>query len=65
VRNLLTREVARSWIRTAGERVKVRASGKLGLALPDPGAQVDGMARALSPDNWEDLAREILLSTPC
>jgi Fe-S-cluster-containing hydrogenase component 2 len=58
-------EVARSWIRTAEERITIRASGELGLALPDGGAPVDGMACALSPDDWEDLAREILLATPC
>lgn len=65
LRNLLTGDVALSWIRTAEERIKVRASGQLGLALPDGGVPVDGMAQALAPGEWEELAREILLATPC
>jgi glycine cleavage system H lipoate-binding protein len=65
LKNLLTGEVAQAWIRTAEERIRTRSWGELGVVLPDGGEPVDGMAKAVSPEDWDAFAREFLLATPC
>jgi glycine cleavage system H lipoate-binding protein len=62
LRNLLSGELARSWIDETTERLRQMQAGELGIVMPDGGAPVDGFARILSPDHWDDLARELLLS---
>ena len=62
LRNLLSGELARSWIDETTERLRQMQAGELGIVMPDGGAPVDGFARILSPDHWDHLARELLLS---
>ena len=59
--NLLSGAVARAWIRAVEERIRAMHSPELGLALPDGGEPVDGLARALHPERWDEVARELLL----
>lgn len=62
--NLLRRNVARAWLDDTAERVRAMATPELGVLLPDGGVPVDGLARALAPDRWVDVAREFLLTEP-
>jgi len=65
LRNLLSGELALAWLQNQEERIRMQNAGELGLVLPDGGTPVDGLARAISPDGWDDLAREILNPDPC
>jgi glycine cleavage system H lipoate-binding protein len=61
-RNLLTGKLARMWMEATVEKVRSMRAGELGIVLPDGGFPVSGFARALSPDRWDEVAREFLLS---
>jgi glycine cleavage system H lipoate-binding protein len=61
-KNLLTGGLARAWMDGIAERVRTMPAGELGILLPDGGFPVDGFARALSPDAWDRVAREFLLT---
>ena len=65
LRNLLTGDLALAWLRNKEESIRTQHAGELGVVLPDGGSPVDGLARAISPEGWEDLAREILIPDPC
>ena len=65
LRNLLSGELALAWLQNQEERIRMQNAGELGLVLPDGGTPVDGLAKAISPDSWDDLAREILIPDPC
>jgi glycine cleavage system H protein len=61
-RNLLSGRLARAWMDDVTETVRTMPAGELGVLLPDGGFPVGGFARALAPDDWDRLARELLLS---
>lgn len=65
LRNLLSGELALTWLREKEEKIRAHPVGELGVVLPDGGAPVDGLARALSPDDWDALARSFLWPDPC
>ncbi len=62
LKNLLSGPLARSWIGETLEKLREMRAGELGIVLPDGGVPVDGFVRVLAPDNWEEVAREFLLS---
>jgi glycine cleavage system H lipoate-binding protein len=61
-RNLLSGKLARAWMDEITERLREMRVGELGVVLPDGGFPVSGFARAMSPDGWDRVAREFLLS---
>jgi glycine cleavage system H protein len=61
VRQLLPGRFARQWIRSLAEDLRGHPSPALGTVCDDGGEVVDGLAQALDPDGWEDLARRYLL----
>jgi len=61
-RNLLSGGLAEAWMNGIAERLRAMPAGELGVALPDGGFPVAGIARALSPEGWDRVAREFLLS---
>jgi glycine cleavage system H lipoate-binding protein len=61
-RGLLRGKVARQWLADATDALRLRMSPGLGLALQDGGVPVNGLAHAIDPQHWDDLAREHLLS---
>lgn len=61
-RNLLSGKLARAWMDGITERLRELRVGELGVVLPDGGFPVTGFARALDPDAWDQVARELLLS---
>jgi hypothetical protein len=61
-RNLLQGDLAKAWMNAIVERLRATPAGELGVVLPDGGVPVGGIARALSPEAWDRVAREYLLS---
>ncbi len=61
LRNLLKGETLKGWIETTLERLGRRLGGELGLVYQDGGAPISGFARTLSPDKWDEIAREFLI----
>ena len=66
LKNLLSGGLARSWMERAGAalrgRIAIASGGELGVVLQDGGLPVAGIARELSPDGWEEVARDFLLT---
>ncbi len=61
-RNLLSADMAKSWLEQAAEGLRAMWTRELGVALPDGGAPVKGFGRALADDRWDEVAEELLLS---
>jgi glycine cleavage system H lipoate-binding protein len=61
-RGLLRGKVARQWLADATDALRLRMSPDLGLALQDGGVPVHGLAQAIDPEHWDDIARDHLLS---
>lgn len=62
VKSLLSGRLARAWIDEKIERLRRMQAGGLGVVMPDGGVPVHGFARALAPEHWDDVARELLLT---
>lgn len=62
VKNLLSGRLARSWIGATVENLRQLRAGELGILMPDGGIPVEGFVRVLSPDRWDEIARQLLLS---
>lgn len=62
LKNLLTGQLARSWMEETLENLRAMNAGELGVVLPDGGIPIDGFVRVLAPDNWDQVARAFLLS---
>lgn len=62
LRNLLTGNLALAWLDQAITKLRSRMSGELGTVMQDGGLPVNGFARAIAPDQWDQLAAEFLLT---
>lgn len=62
LKNLLAGRLAMAWMQETEDALRGRMSGHLGLALQDGGLPVAGIARILSPESWDEMAMEFLLS---
>lgn len=62
VKNLLSGSLAKAWLNETVEQLRAMKTGDLGILLPDGGFPVDGFARALSEDHWDETAEEFLLT---
>jgi glycine cleavage system H protein len=60
--NLLSGDLAMAWMRETVGSIHKRMAGNLGLALQDGGTPMDGIAKILSSDNWDEVARDFLLT---
>ena len=61
-RNLLSGKLARAWMADTVEKLRAMRTGELGVVLPDGGVPVAGFVRMIAPENWDEVAREFLLS---
>lgn len=50
------------WMDGVGEVLRRRLSPDLGLLYQGGGLPVEGMARGLDPEHWEEVAREFFLT---
>jgi glycine cleavage system H protein len=62
LRQLLHDGPARRFMEEAESQLAMRLSPELGQVLQDGGVPVHGIARALSGDGWDDLARQFFLT---
>jgi glycine cleavage system H lipoate-binding protein len=60
LKNLLHDGVARKWMKEATETLLSRANYHLGPVSQDGGAPVDGIARNLDRERWDEIAKEFL-----
>jgi glycine cleavage system H lipoate-binding protein len=60
-RNLLTGDLARAWIDGVSEKLPRVDGAELGIVLSGGTFGATGFARALSPDGWQQIARDLLL----
>jgi glycine cleavage system H lipoate-binding protein len=57
-------EAARRWMSEVCDELCASMSPALGLVYQDGGLPVDGLARALAGDRWDELASRFLLTAP-
>lgn len=62
LKNLLSGNLAVTWMEHVAESLRKRMSGKLGTVLQDGGTLVSGFAKQLSPEDWDKIASEYLLN---
>jgi glycine cleavage system H lipoate-binding protein len=62
LKNLFTGKLAVSWMENTVQELRERITGDLGLVMQDGGLPVSGFAQAMSPENWESIAAEFLLT---
>jgi glycine cleavage system H protein len=58
--NLLSGELAMAWMKEIVDSLHRRMAGNLGVALQDGGIPIEGIAKVLSPNNWDEVARDFL-----
>jgi hypothetical protein len=61
-KNLLHGKLAGAWIEETVDALRARMAGDLGVVLQDGGIPVVGMAKSISPDKWDEIASEFLLT---
>ncbi len=61
-KNLLTGRLATAWMEATADALWRRMGSDLGVVYQDGGVVVSGIAKALSPDGWDKLAKEFLLT---
>jgi glycine cleavage system H protein len=62
VKNLLTGKLATAWMEKTADELRERMGGEVGVVYQDGGLPVSGIAKALSPDAWDKMASEFLLT---
>lgn len=62
VKNLLSGRLAAAWMDKTAEALRDRIGGELGAVYQDGGIPITGIAKALSPDAWDRIASEFLLT---
>jgi glycine cleavage system H protein len=62
-KNLLTGRLASAWMEDTVDSLRERMGEDLGVVYQDGSVVVSGIAKALSPDKWDKLAKEYLLSS--
>jgi glycine cleavage system H protein len=62
VKNLLTGKLATAWMEETADTLRERMGDELGVVYQDGGLPVSGIAKALSPDAWDKMASEFLLT---
>jgi glycine cleavage system H lipoate-binding protein len=58
VRQLFSGAAAREWLEGASQALAARLSPQLGHVLQDGGTPVNGIARELDPEHWDEIARK-------
>lgn len=61
-RNLLSGKLARAWMKNSLEKLEPAHMDNLGPVLADGGVPIDGIAKALGGDRWDELAKKHLMT---
>ncbi len=62
LKNLLSGNLAKKWIEGAMNTLRMRTDFDLGLLYEDGGLPVNGIAKSLDPEKWDEIAREFFLT---
>ncbi len=62
LKQLLNGQLARRWMQDLADGLRTDLTPALGLVSEDGGVVVEGLARAIEPENWEAVARRYLLT---
>jgi glycine cleavage system H lipoate-binding protein len=62
LRNLLSGRLAKAWMEETVQKLQGRLSEEPGMVMQDGGVPVTGMVQHISPEDWDKIAREFLLS---
>jgi glycine cleavage system H protein len=62
IKNLITGKVAKAWLQETVSKISMLITGNREVVLQDGGMISSGFVRELSPDNWINTARELLLT---
>jgi hypothetical protein len=60
-KQLLSGTMAKKWMEEIRENLLSKMSNNLGLVYQDGGMLVDGMARSLDKEHWDEIAKEFFL----
>jgi glycine cleavage system H lipoate-binding protein len=63
LRNLMSGSLVGIWIDETMDALQQRMHGSLGVVLQDGGLPVSGFARELSPEAWDEIVEEFLLTS--
>jgi hypothetical protein len=61
LKNLLSGGLARKWMEGVRETLLARMNYKLGAVSQDGGVLVDGIARNLDQERWDEIVKEFFL----
>jgi len=62
LRNLLNADKATEWTQEAMDSLFASQGSQFGMVYQDGGQPVDGIARAIDPENWDELAAKYFLT---
>jgi len=62
LKTLLRGDLARAWMRTSEEALFQRMPREVGVVMQDGGVPITGIARAISPKEWDRVVEEFLLT---
>ncbi len=62
LKNLFNDALARAWTTVSLDALMEKMGGELGAVYQDGGTPVSGMARALDPDDWDNLIKKLLMT---
>jgi glycine cleavage system H lipoate-binding protein len=63
LKNLLSGELARKWMEGVRESLLTRMNYNLGAVSQDGGVPVDGIARNIDREHWDEIVKEFLLTS--
>jgi glycine cleavage system H protein len=63
LKNLLSGELARKWMEGVRENLLTRMNYNLGAVSQDGGVPVDGIARNLDREKWDEMVKQFLLTS--
>lgn len=62
LRNLLSGRIAKIWLEENIDAIREKMVGNLGMVYQDGGVLVTGLAKAIDPENWQNIVKEFLLT---
>lgn len=63
IKNLISGEFAKAWMEKTKVMLSEAVSGELGTVLQDGGIPVNGIAKAIDPEDWEKLVRKFFITS--
>ncbi len=62
LKGLLPADLAATWMKQAGERLRMLPAAELGVVMTDGGTPMKGFGRSLGPEEWRVITRDFYLA---